>query len=60
MELRNGKVPYKFLQLFFLRIIEPIASRCAKFRFKELSAKAIYEQLKYISKMEAVEIEEEV
>ncbi|XP_047130593.1 replication factor C subunit 4 isoform X1 [Hydra vulgaris] len=59
MERQTKTTRFCLICNYVSRIIEPITSRCAKFRFKELSSNAIYEQLKYISRMEAVKIEEE-
>lgn len=41
------------------KIIEPIQSRCALFRFKPLSDEQIKERLKYIAQSEDLEIDEE-
>jgi len=38
------------------RIIEPIASRCAKFRYKPLSQEAMTGRLKYISEAEDIKV----
>lgn len=42
------------------RIIEPITSRCTKFRFKPLAATKIIERLRYICDAENVQIENNV
>ncbi|CAN0215300.1 unnamed protein product, partial [Ascophyllum nodosum] len=44
---------------YVTRIIEPLASRCAKFRFAVLGGAAMLERLRYISKQEKVKISEE-
>lgn len=41
------------------RIIEPITSRCTKFRFKPLGEEKIIERLKHISDVERLKIDEE-
>ena len=41
---------------YISRLIPPIASRCAKFRFKALPAEAMIERLRFISDQEGVEI----
>jgi DNA polymerase III delta prime subunit len=51
--------PYFKVTRFFIlcnyisRIIEPIASRCAKFRFKPIGAEVMGERLQYIADKEA-------
>ena len=45
---------------FYVRIIEPITSRCAKFRFKQLTVETICKRLKYIATQESVHIDDEV
>ena len=42
------------------RIIEPLASRCAKFRFKPLPEVAMRERLVYIAEQENLDVSEEV
>ena len=44
---------FPFINLFS-RIIEPLASRCAKFRFKSLAAETMKERIQYICKEEKV------
>ena len=41
---------------YISRLIPPIASRCAKFRFKALPAEAMIERLSFIAKEEGVDI----
>ena len=38
------------------RIIEPLASRCAKFRFKPLQSAAMGDRLKFIAAQEGIEV----
>jgi replication factor C subunit 2/4 len=49
---------YTFILL--LRIIEPLSSRCAKFRFRPLETSEIATRIKYIVEKEGVNIGEEV
>lgn len=42
------------------RIIEPLASRCAKYRFKALPVECMLERLKFISEQESLECPEDV
>uniref|UniRef100_A0A182XVN7 Replication factor C subunit 2 n=1 Tax=Anopheles stephensi TaxID=30069 RepID=A0A182XVN7_ANOST len=42
------------------RIIEPITSRCTKFRFKPLGEEKIIERLRYICDQEGVKVDEDV
>lgn len=42
------------------RIIDPLASRCAKFRFKSLSKEAMTDKLKFICKEENINCSDEV
>ncbi|CAK9292929.1 unnamed protein product [Gordionus sp. m RMFG-2023] len=44
---------------YISRIIEPITSRCAKFRFKPLATSALINKLNYICTQEGVDIENE-
>lgn len=43
---------------YVTRIIEPLASRCAKFRFKPLSLTSMVARLNYIAETEGVTLEE--
>lgn len=45
---------------YISRIIEPIASRCAKFRFKPLGHEVMSERLQYISQKEGLTLGEGV
>lgn len=40
------------------RIIEPVASRCAKFRFRSLEPDVMLSRLRYISDQEEVKIDD--
>ncbi|EGG19030.1 replication factor C subunit [Cavenderia fasciculata] len=44
---------------YITRIIEPLSSRCAKFRFKPLKSEAMGERLKYIADQEGVNLANE-
>lgn len=44
---------------YVTRIIDPLASRCSKFRFKELSQESALNRLQYICEQENVEVEDE-
>jgi replication factor C subunit 2/4 len=41
-------------------IIEPLASRCAKFRFKPLSEETVFVRLSEIREKEGVHVDDEV
>ncbi|KYQ93043.1 replication factor C subunit [Tieghemostelium lacteum] len=45
---------------YISRIIDPLASRCAKFRFKPLETEAMIDKLKYISQKEQVNCDDSV
>ncbi|KAF2076353.1 hypothetical protein CYY_002359 [Polysphondylium violaceum] len=45
---------------YISKIIDPLASRCAKFRFKPLEETAMIDRLKYISKEEGVNCKDQV
>lgn len=45
---------------YVTRIIDPLASRCAKFRFKPLSEQATKDRLGYIARMEGITVTDEV
>jgi replication factor C subunit 2/4 len=60
MEDRSEKTRFCFICNYINQIIEPIASRCMKFRFKPISVKAICERLKYIAKLEKLKVSDEV
>jgi replication factor C subunit 2/4 len=45
---------------YLSRIIEPLASRCAKFRFKPLELQIMVDRLQYISEQENVQVDKNV
>jgi replication factor C subunit 2/4 len=45
---------------YLSRIIEPLASRCAKFRFKPLATEVMVERLEYIAEQEGMGMGREV
>lgn len=45
-----------FICNYVSRIIEPIASRCAKFRFKPLESTTMADRLRYICSQESIEV----
>ena len=59
MEMYVDTTRFILLANFPSKIIEPIQSRCAVFRFMPLSKEDVVERLKYIAKNEKVEYDEE-
>lgn len=60
MEKETKTTRFCLLCNYVSRIIEPLTSRCAKFRFKPLKETFILERLNYICKEEDVLVKEEV
>lgn len=58
MEKESRSTRFCLVCNYVSRIIEPITSRCTKFRFKPLGEKQIIERLKHICQLEGVSIEE--
>ncbi|KAK7090439.1 replication factor C subunit 4-like [Littorina saxatilis] len=59
MEKETKTTRFCLICNYVTRIIEPITSRCAKFRFKPLGVGVMSERLKHICQEENVKIEEE-
>lgn len=57
---RIGDTLIIYKLVIFCRIIEPLASRCAKFRFKPLSEEIMSSRILYICKEEGLYLDAEV
>eukprot|EP00238_Polyblepharides_amylifera_P013671 CAMPEP_0196593792 /NCGR_PEP_ID=MMETSP1081-20130531/76582_1 /TAXON_ID=36882 /ORGANISM="Pyramimonas amylifera, Strain CCMP720" /LENGTH=344 /DNA_ID=CAMNT_0041917877 /DNA_START=192 /DNA_END=1226 /DNA_ORIENTATION=- len=60
MELYTKVTRFVFICNYVSRIIDPIASRCAKFRFKPLAEEAMTDRINYICSQEGVELQSDV
>lgn len=60
MEKESKTTRFCLVCNYVSRIIEPITSRCTKFRFKSLAREKIIERLQYICNEEDVKIDEDV
>ena len=60
MEKESKTTRFCLVCNYVSRIIEPITSRCTKFRFKSLGAEKIVERLKLICLEEGVQVEDSV
>jgi replication factor C subunit 2/4 len=58
MEKMSGITRFCFICNYINQIIDPISSRCMKFRFKPIDDNAIIEKLKVISKSEKIPIDD--
>ena len=59
MELYTTTARFCLIANYPSKIIEPIQSRCAFFRFRPLSKEHVFERLKYIAEQEGVKVTEE-
>lgn len=60
MEKESRSTRFCLVCNYVSRIIEPITSRCTKFRFKSLAREKIIERLQYICREENVQIDDDV
>lgn len=60
MEAYSAVTRFVLICNYVSRIIEPIASRCAKFRFRPLKEELIGERLRFVAQAEKVAVSEEV
>jgi replication factor C subunit 2/4 len=59
MEKTSGITRFCFTCNYIQQILDPISSRCMKFRFKPLDPEAIVKRLKEISKLEKLHVSDE-
>ena len=58
VHVHHVSVVFQFFSL--IRIIEPLTSRCSKFRFKPLATDVLMDRLHYIADKESISCSEEV
>jgi len=59
METYSNVTRFIFICNYISRIIEPLASRCAKFRFKPLADELVYSRMRHIAQLEGITVQEE-
>ena len=59
METYSNVTRFIFICNYISRIIEPLASRCAKFRFKPLADEVVYGRMHHIAQLEGITVQEE-
>ncbi len=59
MELYSRTTRFILIANYMSKIIEPIQSRCAIFRFQPLPKEAVIERLRWIAEQEGVEVDDE-
>jgi replication factor C subunit 2/4 len=60
METYSKVTRFCFICNYISRIIEPLASRCAKFRFKPLHEDIMLGRIQYICQEEGLDLDQEV
>lgn len=59
METYSNVTRFCLICNYVSRIIDPITSRCAKFRFRQLDRRALSERLRYIADQESVNVSDD-
>lgn len=59
MELHSRVTRFVFICNYISRIIEPLASRCAKFRFRPLVGAVMTDRLRHVAECEGLSLDEE-
>jgi replication factor C subunit 2/4 len=59
METHSRTTRFILICNYVSRIIAPLASRCAKFRFKPLPSGAMFDRLKFVAKEESVVVQDD-